>query len=101
MRVLLAVIAATSLAGCAVGPDFQPPELALTPNYIGAKAIDTRATNANWWKRFHDPTLAALVDKAIAGNTDLAQARARIIQSRAAALGADASLLPSVDGTGE
>jgi NodT family efflux transporter outer membrane factor (OMF) lipoprotein len=101
MRLLFPLVAAASLAGCAVGPDFQPPDMALTPKYMGARAIDTRAADADWWKRFHDPVLVALIDKAIAGNTDLAQARARIVQSRAVALGADASLLPSVDATGE
>jgi outer membrane protein TolC len=101
MRVLLPLVGAAFLGGCAVGPDFQQPDMALTPKYMAASAIDTRATNSNWWKGFRDPVLVALVDKAIAGNTDLAQARARIVQSRAVALGADASLLPSVDGTGE
>ena len=38
-----------------------------------------------------------LVDRAVAGNTDLAQARARIDQSRAAARTAGAALLPTLD----
>jgi len=101
MRVLVLFATAASLAGCAVGPDFQPPDIALTPKYIGARAVDTRTADVNWWKGFHDPVLVALVDKAITGNTDLARARARIDQSRAVAHGADASLLPSVDGTGD
>jgi NodT family efflux transporter outer membrane factor (OMF) lipoprotein len=100
MRVLILLVT-VSLAGCAVGPDYQAPDLALAPRYMSAKVIDTRSSDAGWWRGFHDPVLVALVDKAIDGNTDLARARARIQQSRAAALGADASLLPTVDGTGE
>jgi outer membrane protein TolC len=50
---------------------------------------------------FRDPVLVTLIDKAVTANTDLAQARARIVQSRAAALGADASLLPALDGTAQ
>jgi NodT family efflux transporter outer membrane factor (OMF) lipoprotein len=101
MRVIVLLLASVSLAGCAVGPDFQQPDIALRPEYISARVVDTRASDADWWKGFHDPILVTLVDKSIAGNLDLAQARARIEQSRAAALGADARLLPSIDGTGD
>jgi NodT family efflux transporter outer membrane factor (OMF) lipoprotein len=101
MRIIALVFATFCLAGCAVGPDFQQPDVALASKYMSAKAVDTRTADADWWKGFHDPVLVALVDKAISGNTDLTQARARIDQSRAAALGADAKLLPVVDGTGD
>jgi NodT family efflux transporter outer membrane factor (OMF) lipoprotein len=101
MRVIALLLATASLAGCAVGPDFQKPDIASRAKYMSARAVDTRSSDADWWKGFHDPVLVTLVDKAIAGNLDLAQARARIEQSRAAALGADARLLPSVDGTGD
>ncbi|MDR7259916.1 NodT family efflux transporter outer membrane factor (OMF) lipoprotein [Sphingomonas sp. BE270] len=53
-----------------------------------------------WWRGFDDPLLAELVNRAVAGNTDLAAARARIDQSRALAKAAGAALLPSVDLTG-
>jgi outer membrane protein TolC len=101
MRIIALVFATFCLAGCAVGPDFQQPDVALASKYMSAKAVDTRTADADWWKGFHDPVLVALVDKAISGNTDLTQARAGIDQSRAAALGADAKLLPVVDGTGD
>ena len=101
MRVIALLLATASLAGCAVGPDFQKPDIALRSKYMSARAVDTRTSDGDWWKGFHDPVLVTLVDKAVAGNLDLAQARARIEQSRAAALGADARLLPSADGTGD
>jgi NodT family efflux transporter outer membrane factor (OMF) lipoprotein len=101
MRVIALLLATASLAGCAVGPDFQKPDIALRSKYMSARAVDTRTSDGDWWKGFHDPILVTLVDKAVAGNLDLAQARARIEQSRAAALGADARLLPSADGTGD
>ncbi|WP_213739416.1 efflux transporter outer membrane subunit [Bradyrhizobium sp. dw_411] len=100
MRLPLIILAATSLAGCAVGPDFEQPDMALRPRYMSAGVIDTRTKDADWWRGFYDPVLVSLVDKAIAGNTDLAKAFARIEQSRAAARGAVAALLPSADGTG-
>src|ERR1700760_2670160 len=97
MRATVLFLASATLAGCAVGPDFQQPDIELASRYVDARAVDTRSVDADWWKGFHDPLLVALVDKAISGNTDLAQARARIDQSRAAALGADAKLLPAAE----
>ena len=100
MRLPLLLLASSMLAGCAVGPNYKPPSIALTPAFMAAPAIDTAAMDGAWWRGFDDPLLVALVDKAVAGNTDLAQARARIIQSRAAAKAAGAALLPTLDGTG-
>ncbi len=94
------LLAATALAGCAVGPDYVPPRLALTRAFVAAPQIDTTASDADWWRGFHDPLLVALIDRAVSGNTDLAEARARIDQSRALARAAGAALLPSLDATG-
>ncbi len=89
-----------AMAGCTVGPDYVRPAAPLAPSFIHAAAIDTRHADANWWRSFDDPLVVALVDRAIANNTDLAQARARIEQSRAAARSAGAALLPALGATG-
>ncbi len=94
------LLAATALAGCAVGPNYAPPRLALTPAFIAAPQIDTAAADADWWRGFGDPLLVRLIDQAVAGNTDLAQARARIDQSRALSRAAGAALLPRFDAVG-
>ena len=99
MRVMI-LLAATALAGCTVGPDYARPQIALTPAFLGAPAIDGAAADADWWRGFDDPVLVALVERARAGNTDLAEARARIDQSRAIARQAGAALLPRRDATG-
>ena len=59
-----------------------------------ANAIGVGAPDSDWWRGFGDPLLATLVAQAVAGNTDVAQAQARIDQSRAAARAAGAALLP-------
>lgn len=94
------ILACLTAAGCTVGPDYARPDPAVTPAFLHVAAIDTRGADADWWRGFDDPLLVLLVNKAVAGNTDLAQARARIEQSRAAARGAGAALLPTVDATG-
>jgi NodT family efflux transporter outer membrane factor (OMF) lipoprotein len=92
--------AMTLLAGCVVGPDYRAPTITLTRDYLAAPSIDTRAANASWWQAFHDPLLTTLIERARVGNTDLDQARARVLRSRAAAKAAGAALLPVIDGTG-
>ncbi|NIJ21638.1 NodT family efflux transporter outer membrane factor (OMF) lipoprotein [Sphingomonas naasensis] len=72
---------ALCLAACTVGPDYRRPvttvnEAWLSP--VGAGAVDTA-----WWTRFEDPLLTGLVESAIAGNKDLAEAHARLREARA------------------
>jgi NodT family efflux transporter outer membrane factor (OMF) lipoprotein len=98
---LLVVAAASLIGGCAVGPDYRRPEVALTPQYMhGASATDDKAKVAvldRWWQGFDDAALLRVVERAQAQNLDLEQARARVLQSRAAARAAGAALLPKLD----
>jgi NodT family efflux transporter outer membrane factor (OMF) lipoprotein len=87
--------------GCAVGPKYVAPVPAAPVAFIGANAVEGRAGDAatvdmaEWWRSFADPALTALVERALAQNLDLQQARARVMQARAALKAADAALLPS------
>lgn len=99
----LVVLAAITLAGCAVGPDFVTPindldQVRLTPREEHASV--TQASMATvpvrWWQVFNDPLLTELQARAQVGNLDLHIAAERIEQSRAQ-LGIVASqLLPNV-----
>ncbi|MET0238896.1 MAG: efflux transporter outer membrane subunit [Sphingobium sp.] len=102
---LALLLTATSLAGCAVGPDYHRPELAAPPAYIGSAAVTARPDRdgiaaLDWWARFNDPVLTSLVEKALAQNLDIAQAAARVTQARASLRSADAALLPSASLSG-
>lgn len=97
---LVSLVTLLALSGCAVGPDYVRPEIALTTAFEGSTAIDTAAVDDDWWRGFHDPLLSTLVAKAVADNLDVAQAGARIAQSRAVANAAGAALLPTFDATG-
>jgi len=91
---------ALSLAGCAVGPDYQRPTLAEPAAYHNAEALAGRqATRAappldSWWQGFDDPVLSRLIERALAQNLDLKAALARVAQARAAADEAGAQRLP-------
>ena len=99
---LLALLAAAALAGCQVGPDYHRPEIALTPSYMGGALNPPsqapprpEAAASDWWAGFNDPALSRVVARALAQNLDIAQAQARVLQSRATAKAAGAALLPS------
>jgi NodT family efflux transporter outer membrane factor (OMF) lipoprotein len=100
------VLCLVALAGCAVGPDFRPPEKAVPAGWDGQKAVTPLQSSktipepadlADWWQAFNDPTLSALVEMALRANLDLRQAEARIRQARAARVVAGAPLWPKVD----
>lgn len=99
-RTLVALIAASLLAGCAVGPDYVRPETPMPEQYLGQAAVDRRPAAASadllvWWTGFGDPQLTRFVALALEQNLDLAQASARVAQARAGLGAANAALLPS------
>jgi NodT family efflux transporter outer membrane factor (OMF) lipoprotein len=88
------------LTGCAVGPDYSPPEVALSARFLGEEIVEQRearraADLRAWWAGFEDPLLTHFVSLALEQNLDIAQAAARVAQSRASLRLADAALLPS------
>jgi len=90
--------------GCAVGPDYKPPQPAAPSSWYGASdrasfASERRPDLVHWWTLFGDPTLTSLVERAVQKNLDLQQARARVRQARAARGAAAAGLWPTADGT--
>jgi NodT family efflux transporter outer membrane factor (OMF) lipoprotein len=99
----LAFAAASLSANAAVGPNYHRPDIALTPGYHAATpaapGADTPPLDA-WWDGFGDTELSRVVARAEAQNLDIEQARARLLQSRAAAKAAGAALAPQIDGTG-
>jgi len=111
MRFSRLIMVATSLTalleGCAVGPAYVRPEASSPPTFMGGPAVEaitataTKVDLVNWWRSFNDPLLASLVERALAQNLDLQQARARVLQARAALRHANADLLPSGQVSGQ
>ncbi len=111
--ILLAVCGFLLLAvsGCMVGPDYQAPPPEAPAAWAGvtaapaprppAVATAQPAELAQWWKRFHDPTLTQLVEDALRTNLNLQLAVATLRQARAARCIAVGGLWPEVTATGE
>jgi NodT family efflux transporter outer membrane factor (OMF) lipoprotein len=87
------------LAGCAVGPDFVPPDAPLTNQFIGANERSIKTDHQDyrdWWQAFHDPTLNRLVQVAYNQNLTLLSAGTRVLQARAVLGIAVGSFYPQV-----
>ena len=85
---------------CAVGPRYQPPEIAVPRAWQESPAGESTAeapTLEHWWTAFNDPILDRLVARAVLGNLDLKVAAARILEARAARGIAASAGLPQVD----
>jgi NodT family efflux transporter outer membrane factor (OMF) lipoprotein len=104
LNVAAAQALATLLAGCAVGPDYAKPDMTLPAQWTQA-ATDGRGPSTPaasldaWWRAFNDPLLDALMAEAVAGNSDVASAKAKIREARATRREAGAALGPSLTGS--
>ena len=78
------------------------PTFALPANWAQragrARATSPAASLDAWWRAFADPTLNELMEEAVAGNTDVASAKAKIREARATRREAGAALVPSLHG---
>jgi NodT family efflux transporter outer membrane factor (OMF) lipoprotein len=88
-----------SFAGCASYSGIQGEAHALAPQSL---AFDQDRTGGDWpredwWTRFGDPKLDALVQQALQGNPSLRAAEARVRAARALADATGSSLYPTVD----
>jgi NodT family efflux transporter outer membrane factor (OMF) lipoprotein len=72
--------------GCAVGPDYTRPEVPVMDQWIEEQnpALSRDASDmAQWWKRFSDPVLDVLMERACRENLNLRIAGIRILEARA------------------
>jgi NodT family efflux transporter outer membrane factor (OMF) lipoprotein len=82
----LTLVSAVLLSACAslrpASPELpavQTPAVWSAPTAGGPQATDL----AQWWQRFNDPALTALVTRALQANTDAQSAQAALLQARA------------------
>src|SRR6266700_4975646 len=95
------VISILLLAGCAVGPNYKRPQVAVPRQWTVAAARGTAATpieKDDWWSSFQDPELNSLVERSAKQNLDLKLALERVQEARAARGVARSGYFPSIDG---
>ncbi len=95
-RAKFAAIGVLLLAGCTVGPNYAPPEMAVPAAFSGPEPSGAAIDPAIWWTAYDDPQLTALITRALTGNPDIAIAASRVNQARLQEIGARARGLPTI-----
>lgn len=99
-----AAVASTTLwlLGCAIGPNYERPELAIPEAYRGLLGPGEAASLADlpWWEVFDDPALVKLVVVALEDNLDLRLSTARVEEGRALLGAARSRFFPQIGYTG-
>jgi multidrug efflux system outer membrane protein len=72
------------VAGCAVGTDYQRPEVAMETRFVGGNAEQIGAVaTQQWWLNYKDSNLTSLLTRGLAQNLDVIAAGERIRQAQA------------------
>jgi outer membrane protein, multidrug efflux system len=97
-----ALMVAALLPGCAVGPNYNRPQVPAPSNHRGVEgpAVAESLADFPWWQVFADPALQALIREALVNNYDLRTASARVVEARAQAGIAKSFLFPEVGFSG-
>ena len=74
----LSFVLVIGLAGCAVGPDYERPQVDIPISWRITDSEARRVANIAWWQQFQDPVLDSLIETALQQNKDLAIAVARV-----------------------
>ena len=100
---LLALALVAALGGCAIGPDYQRPDLAVPAEFKeaeGWRRAEPRDVfqRGAWWELYGDQTLNDLQMHLERSNQTLAQSVAQFRQAEALVRGARAAFFPSITG---
>lgn len=97
-RFIVPMVSALALSACAAGPDYVAPTPPATSSgpFLSAQApaFAQAAVEQDWWRLYEDPVLDQLIADALAANTDVRGAVARLEKARAALRGARSDRLP-------
>jgi multidrug efflux system outer membrane protein len=99
----IAAILAIALTGCAIGPNYRRPQIAVPDQFRNAPPAAGPASIADtkWFDLFQDDTLKQLVTTALTNNFDIRIAAERVLEARAQYGITHAGLLPTLDAQGQ
>lgn len=103
----LALLSLLTATACTVGPQHPTTPISLAPAVApetirsssgpAQQIVPGAAVQADWWRQFGSLDLDALVDRALAANTDLAAAEATLRQTQQQAAATFGGTLPQAD----
>jgi len=97
VRSLLLVSLLLLTASCAVGPDYEAPEIDTPEDFRAQLDEGASFANVDWWEIFKDKELDRLIRTGLEESQNLAIAMARIDEARALYGFSKADLYPRVD----
>jgi NodT family efflux transporter outer membrane factor (OMF) lipoprotein len=88
------------LSGCAVGPNYHPPQVPLPDHYAAQPPNAKGAVElASWWQALKDPELDSLIGRAITANPDVEIALDHLQAARTFEAGILSTVLPDAEGS--
>lgn len=91
--------------GCiTLGPDYISPEQVMPDAWhqeLTGGHTEGEASLETWWKALNDPLLDSLIERASAGNLDLQEAAARVMEAQARRGIATGERFPDINGSGD
>jgi multidrug efflux system outer membrane protein len=94
-------------AGCAVGPDYQRPDVNAPAAFRGRGPAPSEAGSTNtfadlhWWKVFGDSQLTSLITEALTNSWDVRIAAARVLEAEALLRIRRSEFFPTVNAGGD
>ena len=98
--ICLILPAAAFLAGCATGPDYRRPDVALPEGWRTGEATTNSLAGMAWADLYRDPVLNGLIATALSNSPDVRGAVARIEAAAAALRIQRADVWPALNGSG-
>jgi multidrug efflux system outer membrane protein len=95
----LGVMLAFGSSACAVGPNYERPNMKVPEAQRGQQATQESFADLPWWKAFRDPALARYLKESLTNAFDVRVAMARVEQARAQAKAAMWAFFPTISGT--
>lgn len=76
----LTILSALLLGGCAIGPDYVRPDVAVPENFLQKDINQTaqQRLNTQWWKSFQDEPLNRAIEEALKTNFDVQASQASV-----------------------
>lgn len=97
-RALAALLLLAMLGGCRLGPDYARPPVVAPRDWREPTEGVGSIGDLAWWEFFSDPVLRDLIAIALEENKNIQVAVARVEQSRAQLMAANANRWPRLDG---
>ncbi len=98
LRPVAGLMLAFSLTACSFAPQYERPEIEM-PEAWNKVDLGPNPIAQDWWSRFNDKVLSALIMEALKNNIDLNESLAKIDSAAAQVGQAQSAFFPNVTGT--